>query len=58
MIDYFETLLREESAENPNDAIASLWVEKQNSNNFKYWQKKEKSNLITMRMEIKQVKKF
>lgn len=58
IMDYLDTLIREESVNNPNDAIASLWEEKLNTTTFKYWCKKEKSNLITMRMEIKYVKKF
>ena len=58
MINYFDTLLREESPDSQNESIAASWVQKLNSPTFKYWLKKEQTNLITMRMEIKYVKKF
>ena len=58
MVEYFGALLREENPLHEDEAVARMWTEKLNTNTFKYWIKKEKSNLITMRMEIKYVKKF
>ena len=51
-------MLRDESPENPDEALANVWVQKLSTPTFRYWLKKEQNNLITMRMEIKYVKKF
>lgn len=51
-------MLRDESPENSDEALANAWVQKLSTPTFKYWLKKEQNNLITMRMEIKYVKKF
>ena len=51
-------MLRDESPENPDEALANAWVQKLSTPTFRYWLKKEQNNLITMRMEIKYVKKF
>ena len=58
MVHYFDQLLLQENPLHADDNVAKLWAEKLNSKTFKYWIKKEKTNLITMRMEIKYVKKF
>ena len=58
MVDFMDSMLKQEHPEGELESIAQQWKQKMNTPTFKYWAKKEDGPFVTMRMEIKYPKKF